>query len=62
MEHTNRIVRDFKPLTHISFETFVTQLDPNQHTQDIRAYAVRAREHQIRAPEKRILGEMSRGP
>ena len=38
-----------------------TLLDPNQPNQCIRASPVRAREHQIRAPEKGILGEMRRG-
>ena len=61
MEHTNRIVRDFKPLTHISFETFVTQLDPNQHIQCFAASPVRAHERQIRVPKKGILGGMGRG-
>ena len=39
-----------------------TQLNPNQPNHYIAALPVRAREHQIRAPKKCILGKMSRGP
>ena len=39
-----------------------TLLDPNQPNHYFTASPVRAREHQIRAPEKGILGEMRRGP
>ena len=38
-----------------------TLLDPNQPNQCIRASPVRAREHQIRAHEKGILGVLRRG-
>ena len=38
-----------------------TLLDPNQPYRYFTASPVRAREHQIRAPEKGILGEMRRG-
>ena len=41
---------------------FATQGTPNQPNQYIIASPVRARERQIRAPEKRILGGMSRAP
>ena len=37
-----------------------TQLDPNQPNHYITALPVRAREHQIRAPQKRILGGIHR--
>ena len=39
-----------------------TLLDPNQPYRYFTASPVRAREHQIRAPEKGILGEMRRAP
>ena len=39
-----------------------TLLDPNQHGQCSTASSVRARERQIRAPQKGILGVRSRGP
>ena len=39
-----------------------TQLDPNQLNQCFTASPVRAREHQIRAPEKGILGGTRRAP
>ena len=39
-----------------------TQLNPNQLNHYITALPVRAREHQIRAPKKCILGELDRGP
>ena len=39
-----------------------TLLGPNQHNQCFTASPVRARESQIRAPEKRIIGGMTRGP
>ena len=39
-----------------------TQLNPNQLNHYFLALPVRAREHQIRAPKKCILGKMSRGP
>ena len=38
------------------------QLDPNQPNRCFTASPVRARERQIRAPEKGILGGMGRGP
>ena len=38
-----------------------TQLDPNRHAQCSRASSVRAREHQVRAPQKCILGVRRRG-
>ena len=40
---------------------YATLLDPNQLNHYFSASPVRAREHQIRAPEKGILGEMRRG-
>ena len=38
------------------------QLNPNQPNHHFTASPIRAREHQIRAPKKCILGEMSRAP
>ena len=38
-----------------------TQLNPNQPNHYFTASPVRARERQIRAPKKRILGGLSRG-
>ena len=42
--------------------TYATQLNPNQLTHCVTKLSVRAREHQIRAPKKCILGGMSRAP
>ena len=39
-----------------------TQLNPNQPNHYLPALPVRAREHQIRAPQKCILGGLSRTP
>ena len=39
-----------------------TLLNPNQHAQCFTAPSVRARERQIRAPEKGVLGGITRGP
>ena len=39
-----------------------TLLDPNQPYRYFTASPVRAREHQIRAPEKGILGGITRAP
>ena len=39
-----------------------TLLNPNQHHQCFTTSPVRARERQIRTPEKGILGGMGRGP
>ena len=61
MKNTNSIVRGSKSLIYISLETFATQLDPNQPNQCFTASPVRARERQIRAPEKGVLGVLSRG-
>ena len=38
------------------------QIDPNQPNHYFSASPVRARKHQIRAPEKGILGGMRRAP
>ena len=40
---------------------YATQLNPNQLNQSCTASPVRARERQIRAPQKRILGARSMG-
>ena len=40
---------------------YATLLDPNQPNHCFTASTVRARERQIRAPKKRILGGLSRG-
>ena len=37
-------------------------INPNQHAQQFTASSVQARERQIRAPEKGILGGLTRGP
>ena len=39
-----------------------TQLNPNQPNQCFTASPVRARERQIRAPKKHVLGEITRVP
>ena len=41
---------------------YATLLDPNQHDQCSTASSVRARERQIRAPEKGVLGGITRVP
>ena len=58
----NPIVRNFKSLQWVLIMMCATLLDPNQPNQYFTASPVRAREHQIRAPEKGILGGLTRGP
>ena len=58
---TNPIVRKLKSLLWILSMMWVTQLNPNQPNHRFTALPVQAREHQIRAPKKCSLGELSRG-
>ena len=57
---TNLIVRKLKSLQWVPIMMCATQLNPNQPNHYFAALPVRAREHQIRAPKKCILGGMSR--
>ena len=59
---TNPITRKSKSLQWVLIMMFAALLDPNQPNQCITASPVRARERQIRAPEKSILGGISRVP
>ena len=56
MKHTNPIVRKSKSLQWAPIVMCAAQLDPNQPNRCFTASPVRARERQIRAPEKGILG------
>ena len=51
-----------KSLQWVPIMMYATQLNPNQPNHHFTASPVRAREHQIRAPEKCILGVLGRGP
>ena len=62
MKHTNPIVRKSKSLQWAPIVMCAAQLDPNQPNRCFTASPVRARERQIRAPEKGILGGMTRTP
>ena len=53
---TNPIVRNFKSLQWVLMMICATLLDPNQPNHCFTASTVRARERQIRAPKKGILG------
>ena len=53
---TNPIVRKSKSLQWVLIMMCATLLDPNQPNHFLTASPVRARERQIRAPKKRILG------
>ena len=57
----NPIVRKPKSLQLVPIMMCATQLNPNQPNHYFAALPVRAREHQIRAPKKCILGGLSRG-
>ena len=59
---TNPIARNFKSLQWVLIMMCATLLDPNQPNHYFTASPVRARKHQIRAPEKGILGRMRRSP
>ena len=59
---TNPIVRKSKSLQWVLIMMCATLLDPNQPNHYFSASTVRARERQIRAPEKGILGGMCRTP
>ena len=58
---TNPIVRKFKSLQWVLIMMYTTLLDPNQPNHHFTASTVRARERQIRAPKKGILGGLGRG-
>ena len=55
---TNPITRKSKSLQWVLIMTCAMLLDPNRNNQCFTASPVRARERQIRAPEKGILGGM----
>ena len=57
---TNPITRKSKSLQWVLIMMFATLLDPNQPNQYFTASPVRARERQIRAPEKGIIGAHTR--
>ena len=59
---TNPITRKSKSLQWVLIMMFATLLDPNQPNHYVTASPVRAREHQIRAPEKGILRGIRRSP
>ena len=61
IKHTNPIIRKLKSLQWVLIMMRATLLDPNQPNQCFTASPVRARERQIRAPKRRILGGLSRG-
>ena len=58
---TNPVVRKLKSAQWVPIMMCATQLNPNQPNHYFAALPVRAREHQIRAPKKCILGELGRG-
>ena len=58
---TNPIVRNFKSLQWVLIMMCATLLDLNKPNHYFTASPVRARERQIRAPKRRILGGLSRG-
>ena len=55
-------MRKLKSLQWVPIMMCATQLNPNQPNHCFTALPVRAREHQIRAPKKCILGGLSRRP
>ena len=59
---TNPIVWRLKYLKWVLIIMCATQLKPNRPKYYFTATPVRARQHQIRAPQKRILEGLSRGP
>ena len=61
-KHTNPIIRKLKSVQWVLFMMCATLLEPNQHAQCSTPSSVRARERQIRAPKKGILGVRSRVP
>ena len=61
MKMTNPIVRRLKSLQWVLIMMCATLLNPNQPNHHFAASPVRARERQIRAPEKHILGGLSTG-
>ena len=58
---TNPGVRKFKSPQWVPIMMCATQLDPNQPNHYCTASPVRARERQIRAPKKGILGGLGGG-
>ena len=62
IKSTNPIVRKQKSLQWVLIMMCAMLLDPNQPNHCFTASPVRAREHQIRAPEKGILGGTGRAP
>ena len=60
MKITNPIVRNFKSLQWVLIMMCATLLNPNQPNQCFIASPVRAREREMHAPKKSILGGMSR--
>ena len=60
IKHTNPIIRKVKSAQWTLMMTHATLFDPNQPNHYFSASPVRAREHQIRAPKKCILGGLSR--
>ena len=60
IESTNPIVRNFKSLQWVLIMMCATLLDPNQPNHYLTPSPVRARERQIRAPKRGILGGQSR--
>ena len=61
IKFTNPIVRNFKSLQWVLVMMCAALLDPNQPNHYCTASPVRARERQIRAPKKGILGGLGRG-
>ena len=61
IKHTNPIIRKSKSLPLALIMMCATLLDPNKPNHYFSASPVRARERQIRAPKKRILGGIRRG-
>ena len=57
---TNPIIRKFKSLQWAPIVMCATQLNPNQPNHYVTALPVRAREHQIRAPQKHIIWGLNR--
>ena len=58
---TNPVVRKLKSPQWVPIMMHTTQLIPNQPNHYFTASPVRARERQIRAPKKCILGGLCRG-
>ena len=61
IKSTNPVARKLKTLQWVLIMLCATLLNPNQPNQCFTASPVRARERQIRAPGKGILGGIGRG-